>query len=61
MCIRDSVIGAVFPIETVKEGIKNTFPMLGYDRNNALMAAEAIMTKMCIRDSSFPSEILIFT
>ncbi len=38
------VIGAVFPIETVKEGIKNTFPMLGYDRNNALMAAEAIMT-----------------
>ena len=38
------VIGAVFPIETITKGIKATFPMLGYDRNNALMAAEAIMT-----------------
>lgn len=38
------VIGAVFPIDTITKGIKATFPMLGYDRNNALMAAEAIMT-----------------
>lgn len=38
------VIGAVFPIDTITKGIKVTFPMLGYDRNNALMAAEAIMT-----------------
>lgn len=38
------VIGAVFPIDTITKGIKATFPMLGYERNNALMAAEAIMT-----------------
>ena len=38
------VIGAVFPIETIKKGIKDTFPKLGYTRNDALMAAEAIMT-----------------
>lgn len=38
------VIGAVFPIDIITKGIKATFPMLGYDRNNALMAAEAIMT-----------------
>lgn len=38
------VIGAVFPIDTITKGIKATFPMLGYDRNNALMAAQAIMT-----------------
>lgn len=38
------VIGAVFPIDTITKGIKATFSMLGYDRNNALMAAEAIMT-----------------
>lgn len=38
------VIGAVFPIDTITKGIKATFPMLGYERNNALMAAQAIMT-----------------
>lgn len=38
------VIGAVFPEETIVNGIKNTFNMLGADRKNALMAAEAIMT-----------------
>ena len=38
------VIGAKFPIDTVKKGIESTFPKLGYDRNDALLAAEAIMT-----------------
>ncbi len=38
------VIGATFPIETVVTGIKNTFPKLGSKREDALLAAEAIMT-----------------
>jgi glutamate N-acetyltransferase/amino-acid N-acetyltransferase len=38
------VIGATFPIETVVAGIKNTFPKLGNKREDALLAAEAIMT-----------------
>jgi len=38
------VIGATFPISTVTAGIKATAPLLGYSRENALLAAEAIMT-----------------
>ena len=38
------VIGAKFPIDTIKKGINDTFPMLGYDRNSAKLSAEAIMT-----------------
>ena len=38
------VIGATFPIDTVTAGIKATAPSLGYSRENALLAAEAIMT-----------------
>ncbi len=38
------VIGATFPIDTIKKGIDNTFSMLGYDREDAHVAAQAIMT-----------------
>ncbi|MCQ4725771.1 bifunctional ornithine acetyltransferase/N-acetylglutamate synthase [Anaerotignum faecicola] len=38
------VIGAEFPIDTVREGVKKTAPTLGYSRENSLLAAEAIMT-----------------
>lgn len=38
------VIGAAFPIETIKKGIQDTFPNLGEERKDALLAAEAIMT-----------------
>ena len=38
------VIGATFPIETVVAGIKSTYPKLGNKREDALLAAEAIMT-----------------
>lgn len=38
------VIGAVFPIETVKKGIVKVAPKLGNTRANALIAAESIMT-----------------
>lgn len=38
------VIGATFPIETVKAGIAKTAPSLGNTRADALLAAEAIMT-----------------
>ncbi|MBR5467667.1 MAG: bifunctional ornithine acetyltransferase/N-acetylglutamate synthase [Firmicutes bacterium] len=38
------VIGATFPIATVTAGIKATAPKLGYERSDALLAAEAIMT-----------------
>ena len=48
------VIGAVFPIDTITKGIEATFPMLGYDRNNALMAAEAIM-----RTDTYSKEVAV--
>ena len=38
------VIGATFPIDTIKKGIDDTFPMLGYSREDAHVAAQAIMT-----------------
>lgn len=38
------VIGATFPIETVTAGIESTYKNLGYERSDALLAAEAIMT-----------------
>lgn len=38
------VIGATFPIETVTAGIAKTTPSLGNTREDALLAAEAIMT-----------------
>jgi glutamate N-acetyltransferase/amino-acid acetyltransferase len=38
------VIGATFPIETVKAGIAKTATSLGNTRADALLAAEAIMT-----------------
>lgn len=38
------VIGATFPIEIIKKGIQNIFPNLGEKREDALLAAEAIMT-----------------
>lgn len=38
------VIGATFPIDTIKKGIDDTFPMLGYSREDAHIAAQAIMT-----------------
>ena len=38
------VIGATFPIDTIKKGIDDTFPILGYSREDAHVAAQAIMT-----------------
>lgn len=38
------VIGAIFPIEKITDGIKGAFPNLGYKREDALLAAQAIMT-----------------
>ena len=38
------VIGAVFPIKVIVEGIKKTSPSLGSGKENSLLAAEAIMT-----------------
>ena len=38
------VIGAEFPIDTVINGINETFPKIGYKREDAHLAAEAIMT-----------------
>ena len=38
------VIGATFPIDTIKKGINATFPMMGYERKDGHIAAEAIMT-----------------
>ncbi|MCI1931326.1 MAG: bifunctional ornithine acetyltransferase/N-acetylglutamate synthase [Clostridia bacterium] len=38
------VIGATFPIEKITDGIKGAFHNLGYKRDDALLAAEAIMT-----------------
>lgn len=38
------VIGAAFPIEIVKKGIETNAPKLGNTRQDALLAAESIMT-----------------
>ncbi len=38
------VIGATFPTEKVKDGIKSAYAKLGNERKDSLLAAEAIMT-----------------
>ena len=38
------VIGAVFPIEKIVAGIKKVSPLLGGEKEDSLLAAEAIMT-----------------